>query len=50
MVRDQAVRDRVIAEVTQALIQAGFIVDGVVESPIRGPEGNIEYLVRAHLS
>lgn len=50
VVRDQAVRDRVIAEVAQALIQAGFIVDGVVESPIRGPEGNIEYLVRAHLS
>lgn len=49
VVRDQAVRDRVIDEVKQALTQAGFIVDGVVESSIRGPEGNIEYLVRAHL-
>lgn len=50
VVRDQAVRDRVIDEVKQALAQAGFVVDGVVESSIRGPEGNIEYLVRAHLS
>lgn len=50
VVRDQAVRDRVIDEVTESLVQAGFLVDGVVESSIRGPEGNIEYLVRAHLS
>ncbi len=50
VVRDQAVRDRVVNEVIEALVDAGFVVDGVVESPIKGPEGNIEYLVRAHLS
>lgn len=50
VVRDQIVRDRVIEEVREALMVAGFMVDGVVESPIKGPEGNIEYLIRAHLS
>ena len=30
-----------------ALADAGFDATGVVESPITGPEGNVEYLVRA---
>ena len=30
-----------------ALEAEGFSVSGVVESPITGPEGNVEYLVRA---
>ena len=47
VVRDPAVRERVIGEVTQAFEDVGFTVDGVVESSIKGPEGNIEYLVRA---
>ena len=34
-------------EVRAALVAAGFGVAGVVESPITGPEGNVEYLVRA---
>ena len=34
-------------EVTEALSSAGFAVDGVVTSSITGPEGNVEYLVRA---
>ena len=42
-----AVRQRVISEVTSALQDAGFMVKGVVQSPIKGPEGNIEYLVKA---
>lgn len=49
VVVDEAVRLRVVNEVTQALTEAGFDVDGVVESSIKGPEGNIEYLVRAVL-
>ena len=47
VVRDEAVRERVVAEVREALAAAGFDPAGVVESPITGPEGNIEYLVRA---
>ena len=47
MVRDEAVRRRTVDEVRAALADAGFDVTGVVESPITGPEGNVEYLVRA---
>ena len=47
VVTDPAVRARVIEEVTAAFENVGFTVDGVVESSIKGPEGNIEYLVRA---
>ena len=47
VVRDEAVRGRVVEEVRAALEDAGFRTTGVVESPITGPEGNVEYLVRA---
>ena len=47
VVRDAAVRLRTVEEVKAALAAAGFTATGVVESPITGPEGNVEYLVRA---
>ena len=47
IVRDPAVRERVVREVKDALRAAGFSVTGAVESPIKGAEGNVEYLVRA---
>lgn len=47
VVRDAAVRERTVQEVRDALAAAGFAPTGVVESPITGPEGNVEYLVRA---
>ena len=47
VVVDESIRQRVIDEVTQALQEAGFEVSGVVQSPIKGPEGNIKYIVRA---
>lgn len=47
VVRDEAVRERVVEEVRAALEAVGFRTTGVVESPITGPEGNVEYLVRA---
>ncbi len=49
VVRDEAVRLRTVEEVKAALTAAGFKVTGVTESPITGPEGNVEYLVRAVL-
>lgn len=49
VVTDESVRQRVVCEVTDALDKAGFEVTGVVQSPIKGPEGNIEYIVRAVL-
>ena len=50
VVNDQSVRDRTVAEVSEALEQAGFAVTGVIESPITGKQShNIEYLIRAVL-
>ncbi len=47
VVRDAAVHRRVCEGVVAWLIAAGWSVEGVVESPITGPEGNIEFLVAA---
>lgn len=47
VVRDPEVRMRTISKVHAALEQAGFSVTGVIESPLKGPAGNIEYLIRA---
>ncbi|MDO4289932.1 MAG: TlyA family RNA methyltransferase [Eggerthellaceae bacterium] len=47
VVRDEAVRLRTVDEVRAALEAVGFATTGVVESPIKGAEGNVEYLVRA---
>ena len=47
VVRDAAVRLRTVEEVKAALTAAGFTVTGATESPITGPEGNVEYLVCA---
>lgn len=47
IVVDAAVRERVVREVEEALTEVGFHVEGVIESPIKGTSGNIEYLVHA---
>ena len=47
VVRDPAVHTRVCAEVVAWLEQSDWQVQGVVESPITGPEGNVEFLVGA---
>ena len=45
VVRDPAVHRRVIREVADTAVQIGFAILGLDYSPIKGPEGNIEYLV-----
>jgi 23S rRNA (cytidine1920-2'-O)/16S rRNA (cytidine1409-2'-O)-methyltransferase len=47
VVRDPVLHARVCEEVRQWLEGAGWAVEGIVESPITGPEGNIEFLVSA---
>lgn len=47
IVRDEAVRLRTVEEVQSALEAQGFCVTGTIESPIKGAEGNVEYLVRS---
>lgn len=50
VVHDEAIRLRCVSEVRSALIENGFEVNGFVESSIKGPAGNIEYLVYAAYS
>lgn len=47
VVRDAALHSRVCAEVQAWLEGAGWQVQGIVESPIKGPEGNVEFLIAA---
>jgi len=48
VVRDPALHDRVCGEVREWLEGSGWTVDGIVESPITGPEGNVEFLISSH--
>ena len=45
VVRDRSVHEEVIRQVLQFAAEAGFYVGGLTYSPVKGPEGNIEYLV-----
>ncbi len=45
VVRDRKVHVEVIEAVTGFAQQNGFLIEALTFSPIRGPEGNIEYLV-----
>jgi len=47
VVRDAALHERVCGEVQGWLEQSGWQVQGIVESPIKGPEGNVEFLISA---
>ena len=47
VVRDPAVHQAVCDDVVAWLGTIGWSVAGVVQSPITGPEGNIEFLVTA---
>jgi len=50
VVRDEEVRLRTIEEVKRALAENGFATEGEMTSPIKGPSGNIEYLLHAVFS
>jgi 23S rRNA (cytidine1920-2'-O)/16S rRNA (cytidine1409-2'-O)-methyltransferase len=47
VVRDPAVHARVCAAAATWIESRGWSVGGVIESPIKGPEGNIEFLLAA---
>jgi 23S rRNA (cytidine1920-2'-O)/16S rRNA (cytidine1409-2'-O)-methyltransferase len=47
IVRDEKARAEALAAVRAVLEQAGLTVLGAAESPIRGGDGNVEYLVAA---
>lgn len=50
VVRDANVHQRVCDQVANWLCEIGFVVSGVVKSPIEGPSGNVEFLIAARLS
>lgn len=47
VVRDPSVHQRVCAQAVEWVKMQGWIVVGVTESPITGPEGNVEFLLGA---
>lgn len=47
VVRDPAVHERVCREVADWVAAQGWTVEGVTQSPITGPEGNVEFLIAA---
>jgi 23S rRNA (cytidine1920-2'-O)/16S rRNA (cytidine1409-2'-O)-methyltransferase len=47
VVRDRAVHERVCRSAQDWLRSRGWTVEGVAESPITGPEGNVEFLLAA---
>ncbi len=50
VVRDSALHSRVCEEVRTWLEGNGWAIDGIVESPITGPQGNVEFLISAERS
>jgi 23S rRNA (cytidine1920-2'-O)/16S rRNA (cytidine1409-2'-O)-methyltransferase len=49
IVRDPAVRERVVERVTGAALALGFAREGLSPSPITGAEGNVEFLLHLKL-
>jgi 23S rRNA (cytidine1920-2'-O)/16S rRNA (cytidine1409-2'-O)-methyltransferase len=47
VVRDEKLHSRVCDEVSEWLTGIGWQVEGIVRSPITGPEGNVEFLIYA---
>jgi 23S rRNA (cytidine1920-2'-O)/16S rRNA (cytidine1409-2'-O)-methyltransferase len=47
IVRDEEKRAAAVSGVVESAKENGFDVKGVIESPVRGAEGNVEYLMYA---
>ena len=45
VVRDPATHRQVIEAVCSFALETGFSISGLTFSPVKGPEGNIEYLI-----
>jgi 23S rRNA (cytidine1920-2'-O)/16S rRNA (cytidine1409-2'-O)-methyltransferase len=48
VVRDPALHASACADVEAWVIEQGWRVEGITQSPITGPEGNVEFLIAAH--
>ena len=47
IVRDEAVREAVCADIAEWLAASGWTVIGVTPSPVQGSDGNVEFLIAA---
>jgi 23S rRNA (cytidine1920-2'-O)/16S rRNA (cytidine1409-2'-O)-methyltransferase len=47
IIRDEALHQRVCDEVREWLEEGGWRIQGIIPSPIKGSEGNVEFLVSA---
>jgi len=50
VIKDEAVHEQVIMETLQSSISLGFFPVGLIPSPIKGPKGNVEFLVDLRLT
>jgi 23S rRNA (cytidine1920-2'-O)/16S rRNA (cytidine1409-2'-O)-methyltransferase len=50
IVRDEAKRQSAVEGVVEAAKKIGFEVRGVIESPVKGAEGNVEFLMQASIN
>jgi 23S rRNA (cytidine1920-2'-O)/16S rRNA (cytidine1409-2'-O)-methyltransferase len=48
VVRDPELHRSACENVSEWVTEKGWHVEGIVESPIKGPEGNVEFLIAAH--
>lgn len=44
VIRDSTVHQRVLKEVLRSIVEMGYEVKGLIQSPLRGPKGNVEFL------
>lgn len=49
IVRDESKREAAVQSVVDFARETGFDVRGVIESPVKGAEGNVEYLMHASI-
>ena len=47
IVKNEALRDKVVADISAFITDQNWQVLGVTQSPITGPDGNVEYLIAA---
>ena len=45
VVRDFSVHKEVVELITKSAVELNFFIKGLTFSPVKGPEGNIEYLI-----
>jgi 23S rRNA (cytidine1920-2'-O)/16S rRNA (cytidine1409-2'-O)-methyltransferase len=45
VISDPAIRSRIVEDIRNFLHTSGFLIKGIIQSPITGPKGNVEFLI-----